>query len=167
MAPTALQVANTIITRSLDLGRMVDQLKLQKLLYIAQGLSLALRDEILFPDRIEAWRYGPVVRSVYTAAKFHGAAPIAATLPGIYFSSKTIGSDDTAANAIVEETLRAYGELEGVQLVALTHRPNLPEGEPWVEARARASRRDESPIIDTELMRSSFKKLLRQQSVFA
>ena len=165
MSTSALRAANTIIEQSLENGQMVDQLKLQKLLYLAQGISLAVRDEPLFSDKIEAWRYGPVVRAVYNAAKFHGAAPIAALLPGIYLGAKTVGAEDTESIAVIAETLRAYGDLQGVQLVALTHRPGLPEGEPWVEARARATPRDQSPTIDLDLMRTSFKRLLKQQPI--
>lgn len=40
-------------------------LKLQKLLYYAQAWHLVFRQEPLFTDRIEAWRHGPVVPSVF------------------------------------------------------------------------------------------------------
>jgi uncharacterized phage-associated protein len=40
-------------------------LKLQKLLYYSEGLSLALRGKSLFSEPILAWRYGSVVRDVY------------------------------------------------------------------------------------------------------
>lgn len=45
-------------------------MRLQKLLYYAQGWHLAATGVPLFTDRIEAWQYGPVVRSVYP--KFTG-----------------------------------------------------------------------------------------------
>lgn len=37
------------------------ELKLQKLLYLAQRESLALTGEILFNERIEGWKHGPVI----------------------------------------------------------------------------------------------------------
>src|SRR5947209_10944283 len=40
-------------------------LRLQKLLYYAQAWSLVLRESELFPEEIEAWRWGPVVPVVY------------------------------------------------------------------------------------------------------
>src|SRR5690625_7450110 len=47
----------------------ITNLKLQKLLYYAQGEYVAhneeSNDEILFNDRIEAWKHGPVVPEVY------------------------------------------------------------------------------------------------------
>lgn len=47
----------------------VTPLKLQKLLYYVQGYSLALTGKPAFSDQIEAWRYGPVVESVYQEYK--------------------------------------------------------------------------------------------------
>ena len=38
-----------------DEGELLSNLKLQKLLYYAQGFYLALYDKPLFEDRIEAW----------------------------------------------------------------------------------------------------------------
>lgn len=42
-------------------------LRLQKLLYYAQAWSLVVRESELFPDDLQAWRYGPVVPTVYRA----------------------------------------------------------------------------------------------------
>jgi uncharacterized phage-associated protein len=51
-------------------------LRLQKLLYYAQGWSLALRGKSLFSSRIEAWKHGPVVRSVYRVFADYDWQPI-------------------------------------------------------------------------------------------
>jgi uncharacterized phage-associated protein len=40
---------------------LLSNMKLQKLVYYAQGLHLALNDAPLFKGKIEAWTYGPVV----------------------------------------------------------------------------------------------------------
>lgn len=42
-----------------------EPLKLQKLLYLAQGFSYAFYDKELFDEDIEAWVHGPVVPLVY------------------------------------------------------------------------------------------------------
>ncbi|MBQ7262906.1 MAG: DUF4065 domain-containing protein [Synergistaceae bacterium] len=54
----------------------VAPLKLQKLLYYCQGYALALTGKPLFPEPVEAWRYGPVVDSVYQAYKRYKGATI-------------------------------------------------------------------------------------------
>ena len=55
---------------------LISPLRLQKLLYYAQGLSLALLGRPLFPDRILAGRNGPVVESVYRHYESWGARGI-------------------------------------------------------------------------------------------
>ncbi len=42
-----------------------EPLKLQKLLYLAQGYSYAFHDRPLFNEELEGWVHGPVVRNVY------------------------------------------------------------------------------------------------------
>lgn len=54
----------------------ITNLKLQKLLYYAQGLNLALNDEGLFLEPIKAWSYGPVVETVYDTYKHNGSDSI-------------------------------------------------------------------------------------------
>ncbi len=43
----------------------ITHLKLQKLLYYAQGISLGMYGRPLFNESIEAWQHGPVVKQVY------------------------------------------------------------------------------------------------------
>ena len=49
-----------------DAGDLMSNLKLQKLVYYAQGFALALFDKPLFSERIEAWIHGPVYPAVCT-----------------------------------------------------------------------------------------------------
>ena len=51
-------------------GDSITNLKLQKLLYYAQGFHLAMSGgEPLFPENILAWNHGPVVRAVWSRYK--------------------------------------------------------------------------------------------------
>jgi uncharacterized phage-associated protein len=43
-------------------GEDLTHLKLQKLVYYAQGFHLGLFDKPLFEEPIEAWAHGPVVQ---------------------------------------------------------------------------------------------------------
>lgn len=51
----------------------ISNLKLQKLLYYAQGSYLALTNEPLFNENILAWKHGPVVNEVYQVYKKYGS----------------------------------------------------------------------------------------------
>ena len=51
----------------------ITHLKLQKLLYFAQGVALSMLDgQKLFNEKIMAWEHGPVVKEVYDIYKANG-----------------------------------------------------------------------------------------------
>ncbi|WP_433291566.1 Panacea domain-containing protein [Pseudonocardia sp. CA-142604] len=54
----------------------LSNLKLQKLLYYAQGHHVAKTGAPLFSDTIRAWSHGPVVPAVYHVYKQYGSADI-------------------------------------------------------------------------------------------
>lgn len=62
-----LNAAKYFIVRAYESKTDADMtnMKLQKLLYYAQSIYLALYDEPLFEEEIQAWRYGPVCPSAY------------------------------------------------------------------------------------------------------
>lgn len=55
-----------------DSGELITNLKLQKLVYYAQGVSLGLTGQPLFEEKIEAWEHGPVVPELYQRFKDFG-----------------------------------------------------------------------------------------------
>ncbi len=59
-----------------DAGDSMSNLKLQKLLYYAQGVHLALTGKPLFLEHIEAWQHGPAVPALYRACKGRGSCPL-------------------------------------------------------------------------------------------
>jgi uncharacterized phage-associated protein len=48
----------------------------QKLIYLANGWSMALRHSKLIEEPFEAWDFGPVVRKLYDALKRYGSGSI-------------------------------------------------------------------------------------------
>jgi len=62
-----LNVARYFIVRAYEDGIEAEMtnMKVQKLLYYAQSLHLALYNEPLFDEEIQAWRYGPVCPPAY------------------------------------------------------------------------------------------------------
>ena len=75
MAMSAQQVADYFLA-SADEEELVTNMKLQKLLYYAQGFHLAVHGEPLFHDPIVAWSHGPVVPEVYHRFKHNGSSGI-------------------------------------------------------------------------------------------
>jgi uncharacterized phage-associated protein len=98
-------------------------MKLNKLLYYAQGTHLARTGHPLFRDQIEAWPHGPVVPSVYQRYKEFGAGPIpsASTFEEPFFSPEE-------ENTILD-VIREYGKYTAYYLRGKTH----TLGTPWEE----------------------------------
>ena len=56
---TCLDVAEYFLSKSeVDAGDVITNLKLQKLVYYAQGFSLAINNRPLFNEQIRAWQHG-------------------------------------------------------------------------------------------------------------
>ncbi|MBB4285753.1 Panacea domain-containing protein [Roseospira goensis] len=119
---SAITIADEILKIAKRAGRALTPLQLMKLVYIAHGYSLAVLNRDLFPDRIEAWKYGPVIPDLYRATKRFGRREIP-------FSC--IDDGDTAVDSetrqFLEEVFSKYGHLSGYALSSLTHR----SGTPW------------------------------------
>lgn len=73
MAVDALSAAKALCEIS---GWQLSNLELQKILYIAEMLSLGETGAPLLSDEFEAWDYGPVLRRVYHHVKGFGAGPV-------------------------------------------------------------------------------------------
>ena len=54
----------------------ITNLKLQKLLYYAQGYFLAKKNTSLFEDDFLAWEHGPVIRKIYNKYRTNGSSGI-------------------------------------------------------------------------------------------
>lgn len=90
----------------------ITQLKLQKLLYFAQAISLKEYNKTLFSDPILRWDYGLVVASVYKEYKDFYDKPIT-DAPPVSF--------DKTTERILEITYKKYGIYTANYLVTLTH----------------------------------------------
>ncbi len=73
---SAKDVAKFFIKKGSDEDDDVTNLKLQKLLYYAQGFHLAFFGRPLFEEDIEAWTHGPVVPEIYHQYKAYGKEAI-------------------------------------------------------------------------------------------
>lgn len=123
MAHKAIAIANEIIQRGINAGDPKTSMHLHKILYFAQGWSLALNDEPIFREPIQAWQYGPVVPEVYQATKHWGADPI--TQPLAQSGNEDLTEDE---KDVIEYVWESYKGWTAGQLVSGTHN----EG-PWRE----------------------------------
>ena len=81
--PSALHIAQALTCHAVAQKGSLSPLKLQKLLYYAQGWHMAQHGGELFPEDLEAWDHGPVCPEVYHAFKGFGYKPIPAQTPEV------------------------------------------------------------------------------------
>jgi uncharacterized phage-associated protein len=97
-----------------DAGDSISNLKLQKLLYYAQGGFLVVHDAPLFPEAIKAWEHGPVVPQVYHAYKEFGAGPIKV-------EQVDLAQYSAEVREVLDEVNSVYGQFTASKLRAMTH----------------------------------------------
>lgn len=66
------EIANDFISLATGEGRCLDQMQLQKLVYIANGWCLARYGCPLSLDRPEAWSFGPVFARLARSLEHYG-----------------------------------------------------------------------------------------------
>lgn len=134
MKPDAIAIANYFVEKAKEEGNTLTILPLVKLVYIAHGFLLALMDKsFLNPrfDKVEAWKYGPVIPSVYHSFKHNKSNPItecesALCLDGDKISFITPVIEDPSAKLVLNYVWSSYGYRSANELVTITHKPNSP-----------------------------------------
>ena len=130
-----------------DVGDIMSNLKLQKLVYYAQGYHLALFDKPLFDDYpIVAWEHGPVVESLYHDYKQFKSGAI--EIPK--FIDESMFSDEQ--KGLLDEVFEVLGQFSGWKLRNMTH-----EELPWKSVEI-------GEEISNDSMKTYFKTLIEKQA---
>jgi len=138
--PTSKQVAEYFICLTdPDVGDLISNLKLQKLVYYAQGFHLAMHDTVLFDGDIVAWEHGPVVEDLYHTYKYYGAG----ALPHPEQFDDTVFTQPQ--KDLIKEVYEVYGQFSAWKLRNMTHSES-----PWIDT-------PRNSVINPELMKSFFK----------
>lgn len=130
MTVTAHDVARALRERQPGIQRA----RIQKLLYYCQGWHLALFDEPLFDEPLEAWARGPVVPQVWRADRHGESVPPPVALP-------------ESGEYVVAFVLGRYGGTVGRDLIDQTH-DELPWRDAW--------QRGQNSPIDLETLQQHF-----------
>lgn len=156
----AIAVANFFLSRAQEEGKPVSQLKLQKLVYFAHGWHLAIKDEPLIEERIEAWEFGPVVHNIYRKAKKYGRDPIPEKLDGNLYPDSPedaeIPTSDTSTRNLLNRVWESYKDYTAGQLSAMTHKSDWAWHQKWHEEGAKHRRH---VAIPDEYIQKDFEEL--------
>ena len=123
---TCFDIANYFLkVQDIEVGELISNMKLQKLVYYAQGYYLAINSTPLFYEKIYAWSYGPVCKDLWDLYKIYDKNPIPRPQS---FQIEAIFDKKTAH--LLEKIQNEYGIYSAWGLSNLTHKDSI-----WIEAR--------------------------------
>lgn len=157
MTYPALAIANAFI----DIGRRnnandLTPMKLQKLVYFAHGWHLGAIHKPLINEQVEAWRYGPVVRSIYDAAKSYGNRPVTNYLEHPFYLPQIDLVQTPDISSLLNWVWSQYGRFDGAQLSNMTHEV----GSPWHKIYTQTGG---NPLYGTDIPQSEIEQHFAQQ----
>jgi uncharacterized phage-associated protein len=127
MSYDSAAIANRFLELAEQAERQLTPMQLIKLSYIAHGFALAINKQALIDESVEAWKYGPVIPSLYRRLKHFGSNPVKGKVkPPPFRGHDVLSAGD---QKLVDLVFEKYGHFTGGQLSHLTHRP----GTPWAE----------------------------------
>lgn len=134
MTYPSLAVANFFIEKARADGAPLSPMKLQKLVYYAEGWNLAYTGESLIDETIQAWQYGPVIPSLYHEFKHYGNGNIQTpgttidfSKGGLHVHAPNIKPSDSFSKELLERVWSVYKNYTAIELSSQTH----TEGTPW------------------------------------
>ena len=119
-----ISVANYLLKKGEDL----DQLKLIKLVYLCHGWCLGIFDAPLVNETVKATQYGPVFPSLYKASSNITMDPVKPPL-----GDGKIAKLTKQQKELVDLVFNTYHDLNGVQLMRLSHKDGTPWRRVWLK----------------------------------
>ncbi|MCG5526891.1 MULTISPECIES: Panacea domain-containing protein [Halorhodospira] len=141
-------VAKRLLEKAHERGQPLTPMQLIKLVYIAHGWMLGLYSRPLINEPVEAWRYGPVVRSVYDQVKCYRSSPVEA------IAAKPAELNDYEDD-LLDQVLEIYGDKSGLLLSTITHQSGTPWFITWHSQGMNGS-------ISNDLIEAHFEELYRR-----
>lgn len=144
---SSIDVANELLKKADQEKKSFTPMQLIKLVFLCHGWLLGLYGKHLIEEPIEAWRYGPVINSLYQAVREFKSSPVKYPLK----SAKDCNFDNEEIN-VIDQVYKHYGNLSGIQLSSLTHEKDSPWDLTWSR---------EGRYISNDLIEHYYKNLIK------
>lgn len=123
-------IANFFLERAAQEGRAITPMQLLKLVYIAHGWHLGYTGNALINEPVQAWRHGPVIKSLYDKIKHFGSGSVTGLVAASPFGGLPDPVGDDAA-PLLDSVWRNYARFSGIELSQMTHLPGTPWSIAW------------------------------------
>jgi len=144
MAYEAKAIANYFLACGKHDGISISPMKIQKLVYYAHGWYLGFTDNPLIKEQVEAWRYGPVIPSLYDAFRQYGRGAITSPATNIVFPEGNVNvlhakfqevepPTEPQLVSYLDSIWSLYKNYSATQLSNMTHAAGTPWAETWHE----------------------------------
>lgn len=125
-------IAYAFIKKGIDSNLFVTQLKLQKMVYFANGYHLAKHNNPLIVEAVQAWKYGPVIPELYQVLKAYGNSPITDPIFLDFIGiDKEYSKIDQTTRETIDYTWEATKSVSAENLVRWTHKVDSPWDKAW------------------------------------
>lgn len=160
MSYTAASIANAFLSRAFRDKKQISPMKIQKLVYLAHGYALVECDEPILNEVFEAWKFGPVLNSLYHECKRYGRNHINQYLKDIDPETGAIAPapipDDQRVNEIIDFVWKNYGDESAISLSDWTHE----RGGPWDQVTMGGKRVLRHQDVPNDLIKRYFERSL-------
>jgi uncharacterized phage-associated protein len=156
MKESAMHDANKVANRLLEMataeGKSFTPMQILKLVYIAHGWTLGVYGTPLIQDKVEAWKYGPVIPRIYHEIKDFKNNPVTSLL------RERLNSEEFSEkeNDAISFTYKIYGSKNAHELSSLTHQT----GTPWDLTYTNSSW---GAIIPNDLIKNHYELLFKNR----
>jgi uncharacterized phage-associated protein len=135
MAYDAREIANFLLDHADSVNQDVTVMSLLKIIYFCHGWHLASTGQPLIKNRIEAWKYGPVIPILYEQFKMFRDKKISKRATAHNFNlgydcPVTYKISNTDKDFIIS-VYKSYASLHAFRLSDITHEKNSPWDKVW------------------------------------
>jgi uncharacterized phage-associated protein len=155
-------IANMFIRRSIADGKLLTPMQINKLVFLAHGLCLATMSKPLINEVVYAWKWGPVIRTIYTRFQPFGSKPVDRVILDDAVEREEIESlaeENQDEVKLINTVWRFFGEKTGPELSTLTHLNGSPWHTIW-EVNGGKHKRD--AVIPDTIIQEYYTKQLQQ-----
>lgn len=158
----SIQIANYFISKRLATGLDLTPMKLVKLCYISHGWYCGFYSKPLLNEVICAWKYGPVIQSVYNLFRVYGNGQIDQIQQANFFDETgNFPMPGKEIEPFLDAIWNSYGQFNGIKLSAITHQPGTPWYRVWNNEDGKGKH---ETVIPNDYIMEYYKQRIRDSS---